>query len=247
MTMSRVVRASAHLARLARREKCFLPAHELAFKRSVSRTDAIITLAAVTAMAVLTQADAAQARILRSGDCGPAVASVQSALALQRYDTGAASGCYGPATSAAVSAFQQARGLASTGLANAATLRALRRAQPPRPIMPGRGSWIEIDKHRQLLLVVRSGRVAAAYAVSTGQPGFETPSGRFVVTRKEVNSWSVPYGVWMPWASYFAGGVAVHAGELPGRPASHGCVRVPQIFAASIYRRMPLGTRVVVY
>ena len=216
-------------------------------KRSMNRIGAIATLVAATAAAILAQASPAQARALRAGDCGPGVESIQSALAAQRYDTGGVDGCYGPATSAALRAFQHARGLASTGRADDATLQSLRRTRPLQARLSGPGRWIEVDKLRQVLLVVRNGQVAAVYAVSTGQPGFDTPSGRFTVTRKETRSWSVPYGVWLPWASYFNAGIAVHAGAIPGRPASHGCVRVPESLAAAIYRRMPLGTRVVVY
>jgi lipoprotein-anchoring transpeptidase ErfK/SrfK len=83
--------------------------------------------------------------------------------------------------------------------------------------------------------------------VSTGAAGFATPTGRYSVFRKERNSWSVPYRVWLPWASYFVGGVAFHESpDVPAFPASHGCVRVPRYDAQWLYDRLPDGTPVTV-
>ncbi len=188
----------------------------------------------------------ASAGALRAGECGPRVSSLQRSLSAIGYAVGAVDGCYGTATSHGVRAFQQAEGLRSTGVAGEATLRALRGGAAPRPAVGGRGTHLEVDLRLQLLLVVHEGELEKAYAISTGHAGFETPRGRFRVTRKEVRSWSVPYGVWLPWASYFNQGIAIHAGAIPGYPASHGCVRVPAPFAAAIYRRMPVGTAVIV-
>jgi lipoprotein-anchoring transpeptidase ErfK/SrfK len=81
--------------------------------------------------------------------------------------------------------------------------------------------------------------------VSTGKRRFETPTGRYEVLRKRRRSWSVPYEVWLPWASYFVGGFAVHqAKNVPVRPASHGCVRVTRYDARWLFSRMPVGTPV---
>jgi len=61
-------------------------------------------------------------------------------------------------------------------------------------------------------------------------------------------SWSVPYKVWLPWASYFHNGVAFHAyPEIPATPASHGCVRVSYPKAATVYAFATVGTPVYVY
>lgn len=196
--------------------------------------------------AILALPATAEARIPQEGECSRRVSTFQRSLSALGYAVGAIDGCYGTATSGGLRALQHAEGLPSSGKATAATLRALRRAEPPRPAVRGEGTHIEVDLGRQLLLVVTDGKLEAAYAVSTGRPGFETPRGRFKVTRKEVRSWSVPYSVWLPWASYFNQGIAVHAGVLPGYPASHGCVRVPAPFASHIFRRMPVGTMVVV-
>ena len=65
--------------------------------------------------------------------------------------------------------------------------------------------------------------------------------------RKEVNSWSVPYQVWLPWASYFNAGIAFHGYlDIPPHPASHGCVRVPEPEAEHLYDFARIGTPVIV-
>lgn len=72
-----------------------------------------------------------------------------------------------------------------------------------------------------------------------------TPRGTFRVTRKERSSWSVPCKVWLPYASYFTGGIALHESDsVPAHAASHGCVRIPEPFAAEVYAFTSLDTRV---
>ena len=86
-----------------------------------------------------------------------------------------------------------------------------------------------------------------AIHVSTGAPGRATPSGSFRVYRKERMSWSRPFSTWLPYASYFTGGVALHEyPSVPAYPASHGCVRVPHDDAPTVYDFATDDTRVVV-
>jgi lipoprotein-anchoring transpeptidase ErfK/SrfK len=81
--------------------------------------------------------------------------------------------------------------------------------------------------------------------VSTGARGYATPTGRYEVFRKKRRSWSVPYRVWLPWASYFVRGIAFHqARNVPVRPASHGCARVTSHDARWLYGMTPVGTKV---
>jgi lipoprotein-anchoring transpeptidase ErfK/SrfK len=103
---------------------------------------------------------------------------------------------------------------------------------------------VQIDTRRQVMLLVEGGRVVRAIHVSTGAGG-RTPLGHFSVYRKERLSWSVPFSVWMPWASYFRGGFAMHAyPSVPSYPASHGCVRVPPVEAPGVYAFAGYGTPV---
>jgi peptidoglycan hydrolase-like protein with peptidoglycan-binding domain len=160
---------------------------------------------------------------------------------------GAADGVAGPQTTSAVVAFQKWSGLPRDGVAGPATLARLASATRPTPRTPGGGRRAEVLLDRQLTLFVDGGRVVRALDVSSGKPGYETPPGSFRVFRKERNSWSVPYKVWLPWASYFVGGVAFHEyPDIPPAAASHGCVRVPRWDAQWLYEQLPVGTPVIV-
>jgi peptidoglycan hydrolase-like protein with peptidoglycan-binding domain len=180
--------------------------------------------------------------------CDTATRNLQRALTAARYPAGPVDGCPGPATRAGVQAFQRAQGLAPDGIAGPLTRRALRRPRPVVPVSASPRFHVEVDRARQLLVLVRDGRAAAVYAASTGKAGFETPAGRFRVAYQQRRSWSFEYSTWLPWASYFVAsrGIAVHAGRTPPHPDSHGCVRVPAPFAKRIYRAMPAGTIVIV-
>ena len=61
-------------------------------------------------------------------------------------------------------------------------------------------------------------------------------------------SWSIPFSSWMPLASYFIGGFAMHQyGHVPGYPASHGCVRIPSTEAPMVYAYAGYGMPVWVH
>jgi lipoprotein-anchoring transpeptidase ErfK/SrfK len=97
---------------------------------------------------------------------------------------------------------------------------------------------------RQVALLIDGDRVQRIVHISTGAGG-RTPTGSFHVFRKERMSWSVPFSVWMPWASYFVGGIAFHEyGSVPAYPASHGCVRVNRYDAPVLYDFAVSGTPV---
>ena len=156
-------------------------------------------------------------------------------------------GVAGEQTRFAVLGFQKWEGLGRDGVAGPATRAALDRARRPTPRTSAPGRRVEVLLDRQLALYVESGRVVRTLHVATGARGFETPAGRYAVFRKEQRSWSVPYKVWLPWASYFVGGVAFHESpDVPAGPASHGCVRVPPADARWLYDRLPNGTAVTV-
>ena len=153
----------------------------------------------------------------------------------------------GEQTRFAVMAFQKWARLDRDGVAGPRTRAALQDAKRPTPRTSGSGRRVEVLLDRQLALYIRNGRVVRTLHVSSGATGFATPTGRFTVFRKERNSWSVPYKVWLPWASYFVGGVAFHESpDVPAFPASHGCVRVPRYDAQWLYDRLPDGTVVTV-
>jgi len=178
--------------------------------------------------------------------CDTKTAAVQERLATLHFPGGAVDGCSGPSTRAAIQAFQKANGLSADGVAGPKTRAALDDPAVLKPVSRRSGLHVEVDLERQLLLVVDDGDVEKVYSVSTGKQGYETPVGTFKVGRKERKSWSVPYKVWLPYASYFNGGVAFHAGTTDVERASHGCVRVPAAFARELYDLLAPGTTVIV-
>lgn len=84
--------------------------------------------------------------------------------------------------------------------------------------------------------------------VSSGQTGYETPVGIYSVLQKEAEHYSNRYDdAAMPFMQRITWtGVALHAGALPGYPASHGCVRLPYQFAERLFPLTKLGMRVVI-
>lgn len=110
---------------------------------------------------------------------------------------------------------------------------------------------------------------------STGKRGFDTPAGEYRVTQKDPKHESNLYGDFvndegvvtkrnvdmskqkpaegetfigakMPFYLRFTGGYGLHAGIVPNRPASHGCVRLPRVMAEHFYNNAQVGTPVTV-
>lgn len=106
---------------------------------------------------------------------------------------------------------------------------------------------IDIADQRGYLLV--NGKVAVNTPVSTARTGKYTPRGSFTMSQR-VRSGKVStiYGVEMPYWMRLSGSVfGVHAGHLPGYPASAGCIRLPASAAQVIYDNTTYGTRVNIY
>ncbi len=177
--------------------------------------------------------------------------SVQKRLVKLHYlPRSAVDGLSGYRTQQAVIAFQSWEGLQRDGIVGPATSAALAEARRPRPKGSGPSRRIEVFRDRGVALLIRNGRTKRAIHVSTGipQPSTITPAGTFKVFRKELNSWSVPFQQWLPYASYFFQGIAFHEyASVPAHPASHGCVRVPVPEARYVYRFATIGTTVNVY
>jgi L,D-transpeptidase catalytic domain len=100
----------------------------------------------------------------------------------------------------------------------------------------------------QLLYVFRNGVRIGRSTVSSGKPGRRTPTGVFTVLQKKVHHESSIYkGAKMPHMQRLTWtGIAMHAGNLPGYPASAGCVRLPVDFAAKLYSITTIGTTVII-
>ena len=150
-------------------------------------------------------------------------------------------------TEQALLAFQGWNDLGRTGTVTGETQLALFRASAPRPTTHRAGRRVEIHRDRGVLLLIEGNEVLRAVHTSTGAGGI-TPTGSYSVYRKELMSWSVPFSTWMPYASYFVGGIAMHEySSVPSYPASHGCVRLPAGEAHRVYAFAEYGTPVIVF
>jgi hypothetical protein len=208
-----------------------------------------LILICLLALCAPSLASAASVPTLHQGDSGSRVRMLQQRLIDLGYlPSGYADGQYGEATRQGVMAAQGWMRLDRDGVFGPQTRAALRDATRPHGSRRFSGRRVEVHLDRQVALLIDArGRTVRALHVSSGQAGYETPRGTFSVYRKERMSWARPYKVWMPWASYFTGGVALHQGAaVPGYPASHACVRMPAHEAKMVYDFASMGTKVVV-
>src|SRR3984893_3205364 len=135
---------------------------------------------------------------------------------------------------------------------------------------------LEIDLTNQEAYLTDHGRVILSAPICSGRPGHETPTVNFRVTDKDMNHASSFYGffgdpatkqivvpdadidmkvptglefVQAPMRYYvqFQPAIGLHAGFLPGRPASHGCVRMPDEYAVAFFQAATVGMPVIVY
>jgi L,D-transpeptidase catalytic domain len=100
----------------------------------------------------------------------------------------------------------------------------------------------------QVVYVYRNGIRIARSSVSTGRPGHSTPTGVFTILEKEIHHTSSIYkGAEMPYMERVTwGGIALHAGDLPGYPDSHGCVRLPLEFSKLLFGVTMKGATVII-
>ena len=107
---------------------------------------------------------------------------------------------------------------------------------------------IVVSVPMQMAFVYRGDRLIGATTVSTGKPGKMTPIGEYTILQKRpfhrsnlYNNAPMPFMQRLTWD-----GVALHAGNLPGFPASHGCIRIPTAFAQKLFNVTQLGGQVAV-
>ena len=134
---------------------------------------------------------------------------------------------------------------------------------------------VEIDLQEQRAYLLENGRPVLASPISSGRYGHLTQTGSFKVIEKERNHYSSIYGkivdasgrtvvadadvdmkvpsgcrfvpAPMPYFMRFHGSDGMHAGYLPGYPASHGCVRMPDQYAVAFFNAVSVGTPVTVF
>ena len=186
------------------------------------------------------------------------VAAVQRTLTELSYYAGAIDGRSGPALRSAVMAFQKVQGLGIDGTVGANTLNAL--AAPQLPALRGTGpaDRVEVDLTKQVLYVVKDGKIARIMPVSSGNGGSYsqkngakarslTPVGYYKIERRIVGERHADLGTLYD-PQYFYRGWAIHgSNSVPAGPASHGCVRVPRADAKYLLQALNVGMSVYLY
>ena len=128
-----------------------------------------------------------------------------------------------------------------------------------RQLKPGQYVWyperapagpmaIVVSLPDQLVYVYRDGIRIGVSTCATGRPGHETPTGVFTILQKDADHHSSLYNdAPMPFTERLTwSGVALHAGNLPGYPNSHGCVHLPLEFSKLLFHETQLGTPVII-
>jgi peptidoglycan hydrolase-like protein with peptidoglycan-binding domain len=181
---------------------------------------------------------------------------MQQRLAALGYWLGAVDGDFGPLTQQAVFALQKSAGIARDGVVGPDTERALARGVQPTATL--RGDGVEIDLGRQVLVVVRGGKVVTILNTSTGNGEWytttygtraiaRTPTGTFTFLRRVDGMDESSLGkLWRP--IYFTDtGYAVHgSSSVPPWPASHGCARISNDAIDMVWAQglMPVGSTI---
>ncbi len=148
--------------------------------------------------------------------------------------------------------------LAVPGLVHAAMTQGIQVDKPADQLQPGEFVWqperspdgpvaIIVSLPDQLVHVYRNGLRIGVSTCSTGKQGHTTPAGVFTILQKDKNHRSSTYNnAPMPNMNRLTwSGIALHAGNLPGYPASHGCVRLPVKFSQLLFAVTHLGTPVI--
>lgn len=140
--------------------------------------------------------------------------------------------------------------------------------------IPGKPS-VKISLGEQRAYFYKAGQLVGISQLSTGREGLDTPIGQYKITQKDLEHVSSRYGDYvdvnenvivpnidnekdpkpprthykgapMPYFMRIVGGVGMHAGYLPGYPASHGCIRMPEFMAEDFFNAVDLGTPVTI-
>jgi lipoprotein-anchoring transpeptidase ErfK/SrfK len=134
---------------------------------------------------------------------------------------------------------------------------------------------VKINLTEQRAYFYKGGLLVGISQLSTGREGLNTPTGRFSIIQKDIDHVSSKYGDYvdsngnvvmpnvdvekdkrppgthfkgapMPYFMRIVDGVGMHAGYLPGYPASHGCIRMPEFMAENFFKSVSTGTPVTI-
>ncbi|TKK86110.1 murein L,D-transpeptidase [Herbidospora galbida] len=196
-----------------------------------------------------------QTDVPKPGTTSAANRRLQKDLSALGYFTGPWNGYYGPDLAQAMFAVQKVNGLKTTARWSEEVDRKIRRGWVP-VARSTSGNLVEVDLRRQLMMVVRGGKVVKVFNTSSGNGKpygggkiATTPRGVFTVQRQVDKMEKSPLGLlYRP--KYFHGGYAIHgSGYVPPKPASHGCVRVSYEAMNWLWKTgsLPIGGKVWIY
>ena len=205
---------------------------------------------------LLSAASIATAQQKRASLSRAQIREAERRLADMGYWTGTIDGQFDPATRAALISFQKWEGRPVTDQLTLNELEAIRTGAAPKARELGY-EHVEVDLDRQVLLIVNEEGAVKVLPVATGN-GKEffydgqtsigyTPRGRFLVYEKGVG-WENNRPGSMYYPNYISGGIAIHGSyNVPPKPASNGCIRIPMFAAREVSKLLKLGTIVLVY
>ena len=180
------------------------------------------------------------------GTSGARVRGLLTALSRLRIRVPSIGTIFNARCADAVIAFQKAYGLPRTYVFDGDDWRKLDVAKTVKPRYSAPSTHLEVDKGRQILMVVKNGAVYGLIAVSTGATN-NTPEGSFHIQQKHPYTTS-GYGGILYRTMGFIGNFAIHGyAPVPPYPASHGCIREPMWAAPWVYDRSYVGERLYVY
>ncbi len=108
---------------------------------------------------------------------------------------------------------------------------------------------VEVDLRRQRATLLKDGEAVFSTTISSGTSNKPTPVGEFVITDKDIDHRSSIYhSAPMPFFMRLScRDFGMHQGHVTGRPASHGCIRLPSSAARKFFKELPIGTWVSVF
>ena len=113
--------------------------------------------------------------------------------------------------------------------------------------VPSGPTWIRVDLNSQILSVFRGGHEIGTAVILYGADGVPTPTGKFPVLAKLKDHRSATYDAPMPYTLRLTtDGVSIHASNVRWGYATHGCIGVPEAFAAKLFAAAKVGDEVLI-
>ncbi len=189
---------------------------------------------------------AVRAKTLSAGSSGPYVTGMLTGLQRLKFRIPGMGATFTTSVKDSVMAFQKAYRLSRTYVFNTACWRKLDGAKLIKPRYSSPATHIEVDKGRQILMLVKGGKPLAIICVSTGATG-NTPEGSFHIQQKHSFTTAGSFGVLVRTMG-FIGNFAIHGyAPVPPYPASHGCIREPIWACYWIYDHSFVGEALYIY